>query len=179
MPGYFSSTLQQFQHVAPSKPKHSPHPWQRPNYGAKLQFASAPDTTTTLDASNKLRILEVLGTLLFYARAIDITLLTAIGELATDQLTGTAATMANCLSCSIVMPQIPTPPFASLPVARSSRSKATPPFCPSSKSALSPPDTSTSPLRPPSPMTPSNPMAPPTSCVISCARSYRVPPKLN
>jgi hypothetical protein len=37
----------------------------------------------------------VLDTLLFYARAIDSTLLTAIGELATEQLTGIAATMAK------------------------------------------------------------------------------------
>jgi hypothetical protein len=28
-------------------------------------------------------------------------------------------------------------------------------------------------------MTPSNPMTPPKSCVISCARSYQVPPKPN
>ena len=93
MPGYVARALQRFQHVTPAKLEHSPHPWQRPNYGAKQQFTTAADTATALDAADKLRILEVLGTLLFYARAIDSTLLTAIGELATEQSAGTQTTM--------------------------------------------------------------------------------------
>jgi hypothetical protein len=93
MPGYIARALQRFQHVPPAKAEHSPHPWQRPTYGAKTQFAPLPDSTTALDATDKLRILEVLGTLLFYARAIDSTLLTAIGELATEQAGGTKTTM--------------------------------------------------------------------------------------
>ncbi|KAI2491412.1 Reverse transcriptase (RNA-dependent DNA polymerase) [Fragilaria crotonensis] len=94
MPGYIERALHRFQHPAPTKPEHSPHPWQKPTYyGAKTQFAIAPDTTTALDATDKRRILEVLGTLLYYARAIDSTLLTAIGELATEQSEGTKTTM--------------------------------------------------------------------------------------
>ncbi|KAI2498397.1 Reverse transcriptase (RNA-dependent DNA polymerase) [Fragilaria crotonensis] len=93
MPGYIARALQRFQHVAPPKPEHSPHPWQRPTYGAKTQFAPEPDTAVALDATDKTRILEVLGTLLYYARAVDSTLLTAIGELATEQAGGTKTTM--------------------------------------------------------------------------------------
>ncbi|KAI2502114.1 Reverse transcriptase (RNA-dependent DNA polymerase) [Fragilaria crotonensis] len=94
MPGYIARALQRFQHEAPAKAEHSPHPWQRPTYGAKTQFAPMPDANApALNAADKIRILEVLGTLLFYARAIDSTLLTAIGELATEQLGGTASTM--------------------------------------------------------------------------------------
>jgi hypothetical protein len=74
MPGYIERALHRFRHPTPTKPEHSPHPWQKPAFGAKTQFAR-----------DKRRILEVLGTLLFYARAIDSTLLTAIGELATKQ----------------------------------------------------------------------------------------------
>ena len=59
----------------------------------KHAFAALPDTTPALDATDKLRILEVLGTLLFYARAIDSTLLTAIGELATEHSQSTTHTM--------------------------------------------------------------------------------------
>jgi hypothetical protein len=93
MPGYIERALQRFQHVAKRVPEHSPHPWQRPNYGAKTQFAPLPDATAALDAADKTRILEVLGTLLFYARAIDSTMLTAIGELATEQSHATMTTM--------------------------------------------------------------------------------------
>ena len=75
------------------RPEHAPHSWQRPNYGAKTQFAVAPDESPSLDAADKTRILEVLGTLLFYARAIDLTLLTAIGELATEHSQATQTIM--------------------------------------------------------------------------------------
>ena len=93
MPGYIERALSRFQHKPHRSPEHSPHPWQRPNYGAKTQFAADPDETPALDAADKTRILEVLGTLLFYARAIDSTMLTAIGELATEQSQATKSTM--------------------------------------------------------------------------------------
>jgi len=93
MPGYIDRALQRFQHVATTKPEHAPHPWQRPNFGAKTQFATIPDSSPALDVADKTRILEVLGTLLFYARAIDSTMLTAIGELATEQTQATKTTM--------------------------------------------------------------------------------------
>ena len=93
MPGYIDHVLARFQHSAGRSPEHAPHPWQRPNYGAKTQFAALPDETPALDATDKTRILEVLGTLLFYARAIDSTMLTAIGELAAEQSQATKSTM--------------------------------------------------------------------------------------
>ncbi|KAI2502091.1 Reverse transcriptase (RNA-dependent DNA polymerase) [Fragilaria crotonensis] len=70
-----------------------PTPWQRPNYGATTQYATIPDASPALDAADKTHILEVLGTLLFYARAIDSTMLTAIGELATEQSQATKTTL--------------------------------------------------------------------------------------
>ncbi|KAI2490112.1 Reverse transcriptase (RNA-dependent DNA polymerase) [Fragilaria crotonensis] len=96
MPGYIERALQRFQHIVPTnmhKPEHSPHPWQRPNYGATTQYATIPDASPALDAADKTHILEVLGTLLFYARAIDSTMLTAIGELATEQSQATKTTL--------------------------------------------------------------------------------------
>jgi hypothetical protein len=93
MPGYIERALQRFKHIPGPKVEHSPHPWQRPNYGAKTQFAAMPEQSPSLDAADKTRILEVLGTLLFYARAIDSTMLTAIGELATEQSQATQSTM--------------------------------------------------------------------------------------
>ena len=93
MPGYIERALQRFKHIAAPKAEHSPHPWQRPTYGAKTQFAAMPDESPSLDAADKTRILEVLGTLLFYARAIDSTMLTAIGELDTEQSQATKSTM--------------------------------------------------------------------------------------
>jgi hypothetical protein len=95
MPGYIERALLRFQHVAHRTPEHAPHPWQKPNYGAKTQFALPLDESPALNAADKTRILEVLGTLLFYARAIDSTMLTAIGELATEQSQATKSTMTK------------------------------------------------------------------------------------
>ena len=55
MPGYIQRALLRFQHVPASPlPEHSPHPWQRPNYGAKTQFATVPDNAPPiLDAADK------------------------------------------------------------------------------------------------------------------------------
>ena len=93
MPGYIKRALARFQHSAGRSPKHAPHPRQGPNYGAKTQFAALPDETPALDAADKTRIHEVIGTLLFYARAIDSTILNAIGEFATEQSQATKSTM--------------------------------------------------------------------------------------
>jgi hypothetical protein len=93
IPGYIERALQRFAHPQPTRPQHSPHAWQKPIFGASTQYAPAPDTTPALDAADTKRVQEILGTLLFYARAVDSTMLTAIGTLATQQAHGTQATM--------------------------------------------------------------------------------------
>jgi hypothetical protein len=93
MPGYVARALQRFQHPNPSRPQHAPHMWQKPNYGAKTQYATPDDNTPFLDVKDTKRVQEVLGTFLYYARAVDSTMLVAIGEIATQQAKGTQATM--------------------------------------------------------------------------------------
>jgi hypothetical protein len=92
MPGYISRALQQFQHPTPSQPQHYPHAWTPPAYGARQQFVLL-DVTPVLELLDKKHVQEVLGTLLYYARAIDSTMLPAIGTLATQQATPTIATL--------------------------------------------------------------------------------------
>ena len=93
MQGYIEHAFKRFQHPSPRTPENSPHPWQHPNYGAKTQFAPLPASTPALDAADKTRILEVLGTLLFFAQAIDSTLLTPIGKLASEHSQAMTTTM--------------------------------------------------------------------------------------
>jgi hypothetical protein len=95
MPGYVDRALKRFQHPEPSRPHYAPHPYTQPNYGAKTQYAPAPDTSPKLDAANTKHIQEVLGTLLYYARAVDSTMLVAIGTLATEQAKGTETTLRH------------------------------------------------------------------------------------
>jgi hypothetical protein len=93
MPGYIERALLRFKHEAPARPELSPHAWTKPVYGAKVQYATAPDTSEPLDAADTKRLQEVLGTFLFYARAIDSTMLPAIGTLASQQSNGTKAAL--------------------------------------------------------------------------------------
>jgi hypothetical protein len=93
MPGYVASALQRFNHPTPTKAQHSPHSWLKPNYGARTQFTTPEDDSPPLIPSETLRLQEVVGTLLYYARAIDLTMHVALGSLAAAQSDGTQATM--------------------------------------------------------------------------------------
>ena len=63
MPGYIERALQRFAHKRNWR-EDSPHEWTKPNYGAKVQYAS-DNESPLLDASNKKRVQEVVGSLLF------------------------------------------------------------------------------------------------------------------
>jgi hypothetical protein len=67
MPGYIERALQRFNHPLPRRHQFAPHPWNKPNYGAKIQYATPEDVTPVVSSSDKTRIQEILGTLLFYA----------------------------------------------------------------------------------------------------------------
>lgn len=77
----------------PVRPQDSPHPWTPPVYSATIQYPAPEDTTPPLLSSACTRIQVILGTLLFYARAIDDTMLVALNSLATKQATATQATL--------------------------------------------------------------------------------------
>jgi hypothetical protein len=69
-------------------------PGKKPTYGATTQSAPTPDSSPALNAKDTKHVQEVLGTLLFYVRAVDFTILTAIGTLASQQqANGTTATL--------------------------------------------------------------------------------------
>ena len=55
-------------------------------------MTAGPDESPPLDKAGIKRLQEVIGTLLFYGRAIDNTLLVALGTLASAQTKGTQAT---------------------------------------------------------------------------------------
>ncbi len=93
MPGYIEWALLHFSHLPPTQPEHSPHAWQKPNYGAKVQYADQPTTAPILNATDTKQVQEVMGMLLYYACAVDSTLITALGTITTQQAKGTQATM--------------------------------------------------------------------------------------
>jgi hypothetical protein len=92
MPGYVDKALQRFQHPMPDEPEDAPSPWEPPKYGAKVQFAELPDISKPLDPARIKRLREIIGTFLYLGRAVDSTMLVALGTLASQQANGTEAT---------------------------------------------------------------------------------------
>lgn len=92
MPGYITKMLAEFNHPTPKRPQHSPHPHNPITYGAKTQFAPLPESAPPLNPPAVQRIQRIVGTLLYYARAVDGTLNVALSTLASEQAHATDAT---------------------------------------------------------------------------------------
>ena len=91
MPNYVIITLKKLKHSTPKKTVIAPHEWTKPAYGKKPQLAPV-DTSPLLPDNEKKRIQQIVGSFLYYARAIDATILPALSELATSQANPTENT---------------------------------------------------------------------------------------
>jgi hypothetical protein len=92
MPGYLKKALDCLKYNAHGRPQHSPHACQRPQCGKQPQMTPYFDDYANLPPSELTRIQEIVGTFLFYGRAIDSTMLVALGTIASKQSKGTHAT---------------------------------------------------------------------------------------
>jgi hypothetical protein len=92
MPGYIKSALHKYQHPAPARPEHAPHTWNPPIYGAKTQFVADKTTSPALSDKDVNKLQQLTGTLLYYARDIDPTLIMPINVLASEQSNATEVT---------------------------------------------------------------------------------------
>jgi hypothetical protein len=92
MPGYIKSALHKYQHAAPARPEHAPHTWNPPIYGAKTQFVNDKKSSPVLSDKDVNKLQQLTGTLLYYARAVDPTLIMPISVLASEQSKATEVT---------------------------------------------------------------------------------------
>jgi hypothetical protein len=93
MSGYLKKAFIRFKHKTPNKIQRSPQPHVITNYGAKTQYAKEDDVSPPLSADDTKFVQGVAGTLLYYARAVDATILTALSSIATEQAKPTERTM--------------------------------------------------------------------------------------
>ena len=91
MPTNVEKTLIKLKHPKPKKLVKAPHIWTIPAYGKKTQLAPI-DTTPPLNDKEKTRIQQIVGSLLYYVRAIDSTILPALSEISSLQAHPTEAT---------------------------------------------------------------------------------------
>ena len=95
MDNYIPNMLKKFQHPKPKKPCYTPFTYTPPNYGAKIQYTAPTDTSNLLDKKQTKHVQAVIGSLLYYARAVDPTLLVALNELSTEQAKPTKNTLTK------------------------------------------------------------------------------------
>jgi len=81
-----------FKHPCPLKPCLSPYKCLPISYGAKGQLSPEADASELLDEHRNRRIQEIVGSLLYYARAVDNKLLVALSAIAARQAYATVAT---------------------------------------------------------------------------------------
>jgi hypothetical protein len=87
-----STALHKFQYPLPSRPEHSPHAWHKPVYGQTTQHPFPENGSNHLASTDILGIQQIVGTLLYYTQAVDVTLLVALNSLAAKQSKGTENT---------------------------------------------------------------------------------------
>ncbi|EJK53767.1 hypothetical protein THAOC_26721 [Thalassiosira oceanica] len=93
MPDYVIKALEELGYTFPGKRQDSPHPHVAPNYGAKQQFASGPDSSAPLDKDGIRFIQQVIGKFLYLARGVDSTIFVALSSLSSQQAKPTETTM--------------------------------------------------------------------------------------
>ena len=97
MPGYVKSALQRFNHPIPTRRQDLTFLHTPPDYGAKIQNTKEPDTAEILNEEGNKFIHQVSGTLLYLVRDVDITLLTPLSAITSQQSKSTAKTMNRTL----------------------------------------------------------------------------------
>jgi hypothetical protein len=80
IPEYVCRALICFNHPAPSRPQHSPHPWTAPKFGKHPQLATVA-TDTPLSTANRQWVEEFVSTFLYYARTIDTEMRTLVSSI--------------------------------------------------------------------------------------------------
>ena len=98
MPEYVWKSLKRLQHKPSVYPQFSPHQHVPITYGkpSTRQYATAPDTSPLLPSNEIKHIQSITGSFLYYARALDSSMLPALNEIASSQAAPTVNTKAKC-----------------------------------------------------------------------------------
>ena len=96
MPGYVQDALQWFKHYPLQRRQDQPYPHTPPEYGEKVQYEKGAYDSPLLAKEYKRFVQQVTGVFLFYARAVDCTMLTALSAKASEKATPTENTMKKC-----------------------------------------------------------------------------------
>jgi hypothetical protein len=92
MPKYVMKQLTCYACPAPVKPQQCPFAPNPITYGKDNQATTPADDSALLNDTAKKQIQQVVGSFLYYARAVDVTILMALSDIATQQAAPTENT---------------------------------------------------------------------------------------
>ncbi len=97
MPDYIKKKLQEYSHVIPSRIQMCPYSPEPKKIGSEAQAPFPPNASSKLDEKGIKRIQKIVGSILHYARAVDMTVLAGLSTIAINQTKATKRTMERCI----------------------------------------------------------------------------------
>ena len=107
MPGYTAKALHRFQHPTPKRHQHAPHDLTSPAYGSRFQYSQTELDLPTLDPVGMQRFQSISGTLLYYYRSVNPTMLPDLNYISMKQSKPTAH---NITKCNLMLDHVATYP---------------------------------------------------------------------
>ena len=92
MPKFVPEKRHKFVHPQPKRPQHAPHPAPEIRFGRSAQEPRPPDSSPPLPPTGKTRVQKIVGSFLYYGRAVDITILKGLNLLSRQQSSPTKMT---------------------------------------------------------------------------------------
>jgi hypothetical protein len=97
MPGYIKKKLQEYNHIMPGRIQTCPYSPDPKKFGTDAQSPIDVDTSQPLDTQGIKKVQKIVGSILYYARAVDMTVLMALSSIAVEQTRATTKTMGRCI----------------------------------------------------------------------------------
>jgi hypothetical protein len=95
MPGYIIKQLQKYKRSSPPRLQHCPYSPEPKQYGNDTQRPLPEDTSPPLFKEDIKHVQRMTGSILYYARTINLTVLMALSTIASKQAKGTENTMTK------------------------------------------------------------------------------------
>ena len=96
MPRYIKKKLQEYGHIFPKRIQTCPYSPEPKTYGAKAQATLPSDDSKPLDKKGILNIQKIVGSILYYARAVDSTVLIGLSSITVEKTKATEKTHSRC-----------------------------------------------------------------------------------
>jgi hypothetical protein len=97
MPGYIKKKLQEYNHLLLGRSQYCQYSPGPKTFGSDTQAPLLPGTTPVLEAKRIKQIQQIVGSILYYAHGVNMTVLMALSSIEVEQTQATGKTMERCI----------------------------------------------------------------------------------